>query len=129
MKKRLDTSLYCRDESRTKQSFAKQCDINHIMTKFTRTAGVDFLKKFSGYTGGQVGDFSKVVDYRSAIEQVRAAEGVFGALPARVRGRFLNDPAAFLDFCQNPANLDELISMGLVAPESVSPAQAEAKTL
>lgn len=100
--------------SRTKQSFASECDINLIMKKFAKVQGVEYLSKYNGYVGGQFGDFSTVTDYRSAIEQVRSAEDVFMRIPAQIRRQFGDDAATFLDFVQNPANKEELIKMGLV---------------
>ena len=99
--------------SRTKQSFKDECDINLIMKRFKRVMNADFLQKFNGFVGGQFGDFSEVTDYRSALDQVRQAQGVFEALPAIVRKRFDNDPALFLDFCHDPKNSDELVALGL----------------
>lgn len=99
--------------SRTKQAFRDECDINKIMQRFKKVAGVEYLEKFNGYVSGQFGDFSAVADYRSALDQVRRAEAVFMALPAIVRKRFENDAAKFLDFCHDPANIDEMVSMGL----------------
>lgn len=113
--------LVCSDVSRTKQAFKQECDINHIMKKFKNVQGVDFLTQFNGYVGGQFGDFSNVTDYRSAIEQVRQAQGVFMALPSQVRRRFDNDPASFLDFVQNPANEKELVELGLATPRESEP--------
>lgn len=104
--------------SRTKQAFKQECDINHIMARFKRVQGAEFLTQYNGYVGGQFGDFSQIPDYRTALEQVRAAEGVFGALPAIVRKRFGNDPAEFLDFCQNPENESELVRLGLATPKA-----------
>lgn len=99
--------------SLTKQSFKAECDINKIMQKFKKVQGADFLSQYNGYVEGRFGDFSNVTDYRSAIEQVEHAKSVFCALPAKVRSRFSNDPAAFLDFVQDPKNSDELVSLGL----------------
>lgn len=115
--------VFFEEPSRTKQAFKQECDINHIMKKFKKIEGVDFLSRYQGYTGGQFGDFTGVTDYRSAIEQIRSAEAVFDSLPAMVRRRFDNDPASFLDFCQNPANAGELVAMGLAkAQPSATPA-------
>lgn len=100
--------------SRTKQSFASECDINLIMKRFSKVQGSEYLSKYNGYVGGQFGDFSTVTDYRSAIEQVRSAEDVFMRIPAQIRRQFGDDAATFLDFVQNPANKEELIKMGLV---------------
>jgi phage internal scaffolding protein len=99
--------------SMTKQSFKKDCDVNAIVARFKKTCGVDFLTRFQGYVDGNFGDFTDVVDYRTAIEQIRKADETFMNLPAQVRANFLNDPAQFLDFVQNPANVDELVKMGL----------------
>jgi len=112
--------------SRTKQSFKDECDINLIMKRFKRVMNADFLQKFNGFVGGQFGDFSEVTDYRSALDQVRQAQGVFEALPAIVRKRFNNDPALFLDFCHDPKNSDELVTLGLAtksAPVQDAPSQ------
>lgn len=99
--------------SLTKQSFKEECDVNMIMQRFKKNAGVDFLSRYSGLMSGEFGDFSNVTDYRSAIEQVSRASSVFEQLPAQVRSRFENDPALFLDYCQDPSKHDELRSMGL----------------
>lgn len=112
--------------SRTKQSFKDECDVNLIMKRFKKTMGADFLSRFQGYVGGMFGDFSGVTDYRSAIEQIDKARDVFLALPAKVRARFNNDPASFLDFCQDPRNADELVNLGLAtksAPQRDAPNQ------
>lgn len=41
-------------------------------------------------------------------------------LPAKVRSRFENDPQKFLEFCSDPKNRDEAVSLGLImsAPAS-----------
>lgn len=114
--------------SRTKQAFRDECDINKIMQRFKKVMNSDYLSRFNSYVGGQFGDFSGVSDYRTAIEQVSQARGVFDALPAKVRARFGNDPAQFLDFVQNPKNVDEMVSLGLAtkrAPNQDAPSLPE----
>nr|QJB20007.1 MAG: internal scaffolding protein [Microvirus sp.] len=99
---------------RTKQSFKQECDVNQIMKRFKRAnAGASFLDRYQGYLSGQFGDFSNVVDYRTALDQVRQANDVFDRLPAIVRKRFGNDAAAFLDFVHDPSNQGEMVKMGL----------------
>lgn len=105
--------------SRTKQSFKDECDINKIMQRFKKVMSSDYLSQFNQVVGGQFGDFSMVSDYRSALDQINAAEAVFEALPAVVRKRFDNDPALFLDFVDNPANADEMVSLGLAVAKPV----------
>ena len=60
------------------------------------------------------GDFASLPDnaqemYNRMIE----AKNNFDSLPLEVRKRFNYDPSAFLDFVDNPENLDELVAMGL----------------
>ena len=60
------------------------------------------------------GDFASLPDnaqemYNRMIE----AKNNFDNLPLEVRKRFNYDPAAFLEFVDNPENLDELVTMGL----------------
>lgn len=116
--------IFFDDPSLTKQSFKDQCDVNQIVERYRRDNGGELLQMMQGYAGGQFGDFSNVVDYRSALDQINAAKGVFDALPAIVRKRFDNDPAIFLDFCDDPQNHDELVRMGFAEPrkaEAVKP--------
>jgi phage internal scaffolding protein len=100
-------------KSRASQSFRDECNINKILNRFSKVCGGDYLQKMHGYAGGTFGDFSGVTDYRSALEQVQRAKEVFLRIPAKVRAVFNNDPAYFLDFCQDPKNLDKLREMGL----------------
>jgi hypothetical protein len=41
------------------------------------------------------------------------AKSNFDNLPLEVRKQFNYDPAAFLEFVDNPENLDQLVAMGL----------------
>ena len=67
---------YFTEPSRTKQAFKQECDINHIMKKFKKVAGSEFLNQYQGYLGGQFGDFSEVVDYRTALDQINRSKAV-----------------------------------------------------
>lgn len=104
--------------SMTKGSFKEQCDVNQIIAKFKRTGVADHVKRLQG----SYGDFSAVHDFRTALDAVMAAEDAFMGLPAKVRGRFANDPALFVEFATNPKNADELVEMGLAvrAPDAPS---------
>lgn len=94
--------------SRTKQSFAEECDINNIVRKAAKNG-------FTPPDDGNrfYGDFSESVDYRSALDLIMDAQRQFDDLPSNVRARFANDPANFLDFVHNPENAEELVKMGL----------------
>uniref|UniRef100_UPI0040478447 hypothetical protein n=1 Tax=Algoriphagus sp. TaxID=1872435 RepID=UPI0040478447 len=104
-----ESALYCEDPSRTKQSFKEECDINTILKRFNITGQLPV-----GPLQPQYGDFSGVVDYQTALNAVIAAQESFNALPATLRNRFANDPAAFVDFCSDESNREEMIRLGLV---------------
>ena len=96
-------------ESRTKQSFKKECDINVIMAKYQKTGAITHFNKHQqqyGIADGQT--------FQDAMNLVCEAQEMFNDLPSSIRSRFGNDPAAFLDFVQNEENADEMARMGLV---------------
>ncbi len=99
--------------SMTKQSFKDECDINKIMDKFQR-AGV--INHYAAHAP-TYGDASSV-DYLDALLVISQANEMFADLPSSVRKRFNNNPEEFLEFAQNPDNLEECRKMGLAPPLS-----------
>lgn len=106
-------------ESLTKQSFKNESNINLIMKKYKKTGFLDpSLIKDADYMD------SPDIDFQTAMNIVIQAQSDFDALPADLRKRFANDPATFLDFVGNEANIPEMQDLGLmpkelpVAPES-----------
>lgn len=98
-------------EKVTKDSFAEECDINTIVRRFGLTGQLPTDVRAPMY-----GDFTEAMDYQSALHAVMAAQDSFMAMPAEVRQRFGNDPAAFVDFCSDANNRDEAIKLGLAVP-------------
>lgn len=93
----------------TKQADAEAADINNIMARFERTGSLpDMIRSEPQY-----GDFSDVGSYQEALNIVQFAGEQFRALDAKIRARFENDPAKFLEFCNNPQNAQEMIDLGL----------------
>lgn len=105
--------------SRTKQAFKDECDINRVMKKYEKTGVITHVNRFSG----RYGDFISAPDYQAACNAVLAAQDMFMTLPSKVRARFENDPRAFLEFAQNPDNVDEMRELGLLKPEVVEHVQ------
>lgn len=107
------------DPSLTRQEFKDECDLGMILKRFQATPeGRQALSSAQGFAETcQFGDVSAVPDFRAARDAVIAANQRFMALPPIVRRRFDNDPAAFLDFMQNPANESEARSLGLLKPK------------
>lgn len=106
---------------RTKQSFKKECDINHIMAQYLKTGNINHLAKYNG----QYMDCTSMT-FQEALNTVIKAQEVFDELPSELRERFGHDPGKFLDFVHEPKNIEEMRKLGL-APEA--PAQkTEEKT-
>jgi len=69
-----------------------------------------------------------VFDYQSAANAVIAANQSFAALPAKIRNRFNNDPAALLAFIEDDANAEEAYALGILKrpePRLESPTEPE----
>lgn len=121
---RLKVGLDCSDmPSRTKQSFADECDINKIIKGYDRNGLISHLNEqmpqymdlvHDGIVGGAA------LDYHEALTLVRNAEALFSELPAELRNKFRNDPAEFLSFVDNPENQDELVELGLASRQELN---------
>lgn len=102
--------------SLTKQSHAKECDINQIMLKWQKTGMIDHRNVYQG----QYGDFTNTPDdYHESMNAVISANEMFESLPAKIRLRFGNDPGQFLDFVGDPENADEMIKLGLATARQI----------
>lgn len=108
--------------SMTQQQFKDEADINYIVSMYD-SSGVMPTFHGDGQPAQPVfGDFASLPDnaqemYNRMIE----AKNNFDSLPLEVRKRFNYDPAAFLDFVDNPENLDELVAMGLATKTAIEP--------
>lgn len=102
--------LTCPEPSRTKQSFAEECDFNNVMNKWAQSGLIPNLNTREPIYA----DVSHMTDYHSSLELIRSAQEQFYSLPSHLRDRFNNDPAQLLAFIQNDANYDEAIKLGLV---------------
>ena len=95
--------------SLTKQSFADECDINQIMSRFISTGQISHLNHAEPNYG-----LAPSLDFREALEIVQNSEESFANLPSEIRQRFGQNPEAFLAFVEDETNLPELARMGLV---------------
>lgn len=112
------------DVSRTKQSFKDSCDIHQIIKRFERTGLMDHVSKAIP----RFLDVSEVSDYKSALDQVKAAETYFMGLPAKVREVFDNDATTFLAAYDGGLDEAQLKALGLEAidpPKEKAPAPVE----
>lgn len=101
------------DKSRTKQEFVSECDINKIVARAVRTGVMPMT-----VPAGRYGDFSDVGDYQEAQQRLKVAEAQFMALPSGLRAKLGHDPAKFLEWISDKANLEEANSFGLLNEEA-----------
>lgn len=87
-----------------KQSMKEECDINVIVSRFDRTGALSHVAK--GVPS--FADVSEVTDYRSVLEFGRSADEYFAGLPAKVRARFGNDVARYVEALMSPDAASEL---------------------
>lgn len=107
---KISQGLTCPGKGRTKQSHKAECDINTIMARYKKTGLIDHMAR----SAGEYADVSGI-DFQSAQLLVAGANSMFHGLPASIRARFDNDPKEFLEFMDNPANVNEAVELGLLA--------------
>lgn len=108
------------EESLTQQDDAKDADINVIVSRFVKSGQLPQLQ-----IQALSGDFTDVIDYRGAMDRIKAANDAFAEVPAKIRERFMNDPARFMEFVSDKENLPELRKMGLALPEAPPPKEPD----
>lgn len=109
------------DEIITEQSHRDEVDINNIVKRH----GIDLLQKVNALQQPQW-DEDPLNDFQEAMQIVTKAQSTFDQLPSDIRRQFNNSPAEFVDFVQNPNNIDAIVEMGLATriPE-IQPTQVE----
>ncbi|QCQ84741.1 internal scaffolding protein [Blackfly microvirus SF02] len=108
------TGELCPMPSMTKQEFQHECDINNVIKAFS-SSGM-FTHVSAKAAMGAYEDLPESYDFQESLHQVEAARTAFMTLPAKLRARFDNDPAEFLNFTHNPANAEEMLTLGLREP-------------
>lgn len=109
--KRARTAVEPRGKSRTKQSEAKETDINTIVKRHQRTGVVTHLAR----RAPQYGDFSQSVLLQEALNLVHESDDAFAALPSEVRKAAGNDPVRLLEMLADLEETEQLVGAGLDA--------------
>jgi len=105
------------EDYQVQQNMAAECDVNTIMARYQKGQEITHIAQVAA----QYGDFSEVADYKTGLERILEADALFMELPSSIRDRFMNDPAAFIEFATDKANEDELRKMGLAPPPQAPP--------
>lgn len=96
------------------QQFKEDCDINSIMRRFQKTGAIDHVSKYQPTYG-----FASPQTYHDSMNVITYAQSMFNDLPSSVRDEFSNNPQAFLEFVQDPANADRARELGIaLSPEA-----------
>lgn len=103
--------------SLTRQEFADECDINKLMAQYEKTG---ILPTVNGREPQYI-DVSNVPDLAEAHRILQEATASFMSLPATVRRDFDNDPIKFINFAEDPENLEKLREWKLAPPAPVEP--------
>lgn len=119
-----DAGLDTGREGGAKQSFKDEVDINTIVKRFGIGHELPPNPKVPEY-----GDYTNIPDFHTAMNLVATTRENFEELPAAIRAKFDNDPTAYVDFCLNPDNREELKQMGLLSKEAIERDQAAAAAL
>ena len=101
------------EDTPVKQSFKDECDINRIVSQYTRTGQITHTNRGVAHYG-----YAPAVDFREALDLVRDQEEQFAELPAEVRARFNNNPEELLEFLGDADNLEEARQLGLAKGEA-----------
>ena len=106
--------------SMTQQQFKDEADINYIISMYDSTGVMPTFHGDGQPAQPMFGDFAELPDNAQEMyNRMIQAKSNFDNLPLEVRKRFNYDPSAFLEFAENPNNLDELVSMGLATKTEI----------
>jgi len=109
--------------SLTRQEFADECDINILMSQYEKTGVINHYNQ----NEPQYLDVTNVPDLATAIQIVDEAKTAFMTLPAHTRREFDNDPVKFVEFAENPQNIEKMREWKL-APPAPPPEKIEVVT-
>jgi len=102
-------------ETRTKQEFKNECDINRIVNKYHRTGQMPQQKV------GMFADVSNLGTFQESLQLVTQADKDFKGLRSEIRNRFNNNPQELIEFLEDDSNYDEACKLGLIVKKSETP--------
>lgn len=114
--------------SRTMQQFADEADVNVLIARYQKTGS--FYSPLNPRQGEprrpMFEDLASLPDVEEAQAALIEAQDIFASLPSSVREQFANNPAEFVSWAQNPANLPTLAKLGVIElPDQEAPTGAD----
>lgn len=108
-------------ESLTEQCHKDKCRIQNILARHVATGVLDHVNQ----TRGLWEDMTLAPDFTEAQNIVASAMSMFENVPSHIRDAMNNDPATYMEFMQNPENIEEIEEFGLdsshLTPPEVTP--------
>lgn len=110
------------DRGLTEQSHKDACDIHNILRRAQKTGVLEHVNAYKGTYGTMpTGD-----QYHAQQNAIARANTMFETIPSKIRKKFDNDPAKFLDYVTKDENYAEMQEMGfdvshLKEPEKPAP--------
>lgn len=113
------TALTCKDESKTKQSFLADADINVILAKFQQGGELIGSGKAAVYQ-----DFEELFDLQDKMVTAHQVDEAWNALSPEVRNVLKNPEtfASYVEHCLEVGDIEPLRSLGLAKPKEEPPA-------
>lgn len=93
------------------------CHVDDDETDINQLVYRSRMRELSGESNAFYVDSSVLTgadDYHSAMNRICAVNDSFSELPSSLRNRFNNDPSQMLSFLEDPANIEEGVSLGLL---------------
>ena len=104
--------------SQTRQSFAKEADINVIMSRYAVSGVLVDPRNVDSARVARFGDFSDITDYAHLVARIRQADEDFMTLSSDVRAKFNNSVEDCLSWISQPEHVVEAVKLGLL-PETM----------
>jgi len=104
--------------SRTQKQFKDECNVNNIIKKYKATGTITHVRNRQE---GVYADLTTLPDFQQAMDVIVKASNAFQEVPAEIRSRFNNDPQQFIDYLNDPKNIEESYKLGLREKPKVIP--------
>lgn len=108
--------------SLTQQNMKEETDINNIVKRYLPTGALPSHGRPPMY-----GDFTSI-EFQAMQDAIADIDMQFASLPARLRGRFQNDPRQLIRFIEKPENQKEAVRLGLLLDPSTAFGQVDNET-
>lgn len=109
--RRTSQQIKFKQPSMTEQAHKAECDIHGILNKHKKTGILSHVAQYKG-------EYSNMIDAPDFHEMqniIADAKTMFESVPSHIRKEFNNDAGQYLEFMQNPDNVEKIQQYGLDA--------------